>query len=69
MGENYKIVERDGLRIGIIGGIGEGQITSITSTVWENLTFTNPSVVVKKLSDELRTQRYQKFRNMGVFHS
>ena len=57
LGENYKIVERDGLRIGIIGGIGEGQITSITSTVWENLTFTNPSVVVKKLSDELRTQK------------
>ena len=57
LADNYKIVERDGLKIGIIGGIGEGQITSITSIVWENLTFSNPSTVVKKLSDELRTQK------------
>ena len=57
LADNYKIVERDGLKIGIIGGIGEEQITSITSTVWENLTITNPSTVVKKLSDELRTQK------------
>ncbi len=57
LADNYKIVERDGLKVGIIGGIGEGQITSITSTVWENLTFTNPSTVVKKLSDELRTEK------------
>ena len=57
LADNYKIVERDGLKVGIIGGIGEGQITSITSNVWENLTFTNPSTVVKKLSDELRTQK------------
>lgn len=56
LGEEYKIIERDGLRIGIIGAIGEGQITSITSSNWENLTFKNPTSIIKSLSDKLRTQ-------------
>ena len=57
LGENYKIIERKGLKIGIIGGIGENQITSITSTVWEYLTFKNPVGVIKSLSDELRIEK------------
>ena len=57
LGENYKIIERKGLKIGIIGGIGEGQITSITSSHWESLTFKNPTGLIKSLSDELRTQK------------
>ena len=52
--EQYKVIERDGLKIGIIGMIGEDQITSITSSNWENLTFKKPTSLIKSLSDKLR---------------
>lgn len=52
----YKIIERNGFKIGIIGIIGRGQITSITSSNWENLTFVDPLSVVKHYSDELRKE-------------
>lgn len=54
LGEPYKIITRKGVKIGIIGGVGEDQITSITSSNWENLTFKNPSTIIKQLSDKLR---------------
>lgn len=57
LGENYKIIERKGLKIGIIGAIGQEQITSITSSNWENLTFKDPTALIKQLSDELRTEK------------
>ena len=53
----YKIIERDGLKIGIIGAIGKDQITSITSSNWENITFLNHEDVVKSVSDELRVEK------------
>lgn len=56
VGKEYKIIERNGLRIGIIGTIGSTQNTSITSSVWENLYFKETADVVKKVSDKLRTQ-------------
>lgn len=55
--EPYKIVERDGLKIGIIGAIGKGQITSITSSNWEDITFLDHAPIVKELSDELRSEK------------
>ncbi len=54
---SYKIIERGDVRIGIIGAIGESQLTSITSSNWENLTFKDPTPIVKDLSDELRTEK------------
>lgn len=52
----YKIIYRGDTKIGLIGAIGENQITSITSRNWESLTFLNPVSIVKKLSDKLRTE-------------
>ena len=52
----YKIIERSGIKIGLIGGIGTNQLTSITSSNWENITFVNPVEIVKNLSDKLRTE-------------
>lgn len=50
----YKIIERCGIRIGLIGGIGVDQISSITSSNWTNLTFVDPVPVVRSISDTLR---------------
>lgn len=44
----------NGLKVGIIGGIGEDQITSILSTNVDDLTFVDPVKIVKDLSDTLR---------------
>ena len=55
--EPYKIIERDGVRIGVIGAIGKDQITSITSSNWEDITFLDHVSVVKEVSDELRTEQ------------
>jgi len=55
--EPYKIIERSGLKIGIIGAIGQKQITSITSSNWENITFLPHESIVKELSDELRVEK------------
>lgn len=52
--DKYKVIERNGVKIGIIGIIGEDQITSITSTIWEGYTFVEPTEIVKQCSDELR---------------
>ena len=53
----YKIIERDGVKIGIIGAIGKNQITSITSSNWEDVTFLDHGNVVKDVSDELRVEK------------
>ncbi len=55
--EPYVIIERSGLKIGIIGVIGEQQLTSITSSIWENLTFKPHAPIVQELSDELRMEK------------
>lgn len=55
--EPYKIIERDGLKIGIIGAIGQNQITSITSSNWQDITFLPHSGIVQDLSDELRVEK------------
>ena len=55
--EPYKIIEREGLKIGIIGAIGQKQITSITSSNWEDVTFLPHADIVKELSDDLRVNK------------
>ena len=55
--EPYKIIERNGIKVGIIGAIGQDQITSITSSNWENITFLPHADVIKTVSDELRVEK------------
>lgn len=52
----YKIINRQGINIGIIGVIGEDQLTSITSTIWEGLTFVDPTDVIKTYAYELKEE-------------
>ena len=54
---NYNCVNLENVEIGVIGIIGESQITSITSTVWENITFVDPTEVVTNYSNELRNEK------------
>ncbi|MDD7735450.1 MAG: metallophosphoesterase [Bacilli bacterium] len=56
VGKEYKIIERDDVRIGIIGTIGSTQNTSITSSIWENLSFKRTTPIVQSLSDKLRLE-------------
>ena len=53
--EEYTIVENNGLRVGIIGVIGEGLTSSINSEFVEDYTFLNPVPIVERLSKKLRT--------------
>jgi 2',3'-cyclic-nucleotide 2'-phosphodiesterase/3'-nucleotidase/5'-nucleotidase len=52
----YVIVERDGLKIGIIGFATPQTETTTKSTNIEGLSFTNPTPLAKELSDELRAK-------------
>ncbi len=52
----YTIVEEDGLKIGIIGVIGKGQITSITSTMVEDIEFLYEEDAIMEYSDRLRSE-------------
>ena len=55
--EPYKIIEKDDVRIGVVGAIGRRQLTSITSSNWEDITFLDHRDIVKDLSDELRVEK------------
>ena len=55
--EPYKIIEKGGVKIGIVGAIGRYQLTSITSSNWEDITFLDHTNIVKDLSDELRVEK------------
>lgn len=55
--EPYKIIEKDDIKIGIVGAIGKYQLTSITSSNWEDITFLDHTNIVKNLSDELRVEK------------
>jgi len=57
IGEEYVIIERGFLKIGIIGVIGQGQITSINSRYMQNLYFEEPTQIIKDLSVELREEQ------------
>ncbi len=52
----YTIVERDGLKIGIIGTIGYGLESSIARLRVEDYEFLNPVPIVSELATKLRTE-------------
>lgn len=52
----YTIVEKEGVRVGIIGTIGEDQITSISSQFVDMYSFIDPIPVIKELSNQLRDE-------------
>lgn len=57
LAQEYVVKEADnGLRIGIIGAIGQNQITSISSQFVEDVSFLDPTPVVQSLSDKLRKE-------------
>ena len=53
----YQIVEEKGLKIGIIGYMGQGLESSIATTMIENYYFSDPIAAIKKYSLELRTEK------------
>lgn len=54
-GEKYKVVNlRSGLKVGIIGTIGEGQITSISTQLVSNIYFKDHIETTMEISDYLR---------------
>ena len=55
--DSYKIINRGDIKIGIIGGIGVDQLSSITSSNWTDITFIDFVPVFKDLSDYLRTEK------------
>ncbi len=52
----FTIVEKSGLKIGIIGTIGRTQLTSITSSQVENVDFLNDGEAVEENADRLRKE-------------
>ncbi len=58
LGDKYVIrTLENGLKVGIIGIIGEDQITSIASQYADDYTFLDPIPIIKELSDELRLEK------------
>ena len=58
LGNKYTIkTMENGLKVGIIGVIGEDQITSISSQYADAYTFENPTPIIKELSDKLRVEQ------------
>ncbi len=56
--QKYVIKElENGLKVGIIGVIGEGLTRSVTSTYVDEFVFTNYINIVKELSNELRNEK------------
>lgn len=56
IGERFAIIERGFLKIGVIGVIGQDQITSISSRIMQDLYFADPTPIVKSISQELRDE-------------
>ena len=58
LGKSYATYVLDnGLKVGIIGTIGEDQITSISTQLVQNITFTDQNEKIKEVSDFLRTKK------------
>lgn len=54
--KSYQIVERGGLKVGIIGYMGYGNESSISVSMIEDYYFANPLPIVAKLSKQLREE-------------
>ena len=58
LAEKYVIKELDnGIKVGIIGVIGEDQITSISSQLVQTIGFKDPLPIIKELASELRNEQ------------
>ncbi|MBQ0009263.1 MAG: bifunctional metallophosphatase/5'-nucleotidase [Firmicutes bacterium] len=58
LGDCYATFDlENGLKVGVIGTIGEDQITSISTQLVENITFTNQTKVIQNVSDYLRVEK------------
>lgn len=57
VGQEYAIIERGFLKIGVIGVIGQEQISSINSRYMQDLYFEEPTQIIKNLSAELREEQ------------
>ena len=55
--KQYTIIENNGLKVGIIGVIGQGLTSSINSEYVENYTFLDPVPIVERLAKTLRTDK------------
>lgn len=59
LGKSYATYVLDnGLKVGIIGTIGEEQITSISTQLVKNISFTDQHKKIKDISDFLRTKKH-----------
>ncbi len=54
LGSTYKIVESNGVRVGIIGVIGKDQFSSIDSQNTKDFVFLDPTPIVQEISTNLR---------------
>jgi len=54
--ESYKIIEKNGLKIAVIGYIGYGLEDSIATKMVENYEFLEPTPLIKELSTKLRKE-------------
>lgn len=58
LAQEYTITTLDnGLRVGVIGVIGEKQITSISSNLVQSIGFKNPLPIIKELATKLRGEQ------------
>ena len=58
LAQKYTIVETNGLKVGVIGVIGEDQITSISSQLVQSIGFKSPLPIIKELATELRNEQH-----------
>ncbi len=58
------LVEKDGVKIGIIGTIGQGQTTSIQSNIVKDFDFIDPVPIIKEESKKLREKGAQIIVNI-----
>ncbi len=56
IGEEYVILQKGHLKIGVIGTIGQDQMTSICSRLIEDIYFSDPTPIIKSLSQKLKNE-------------
>lgn len=58
VGAEYAILQKGHLKIGVIGAIGQDQMTSISSRFIEDIYFTNPTPIIKLLGRKLKNEHH-----------
>lgn len=57
LADEYVIVNTNGVKVGVIGVIGDSQITSISSQLVQTIGFKDPLPIIKELATELREEQ------------